>query len=96
MERCDTCAHWTDRPGWEQSKDGLKRCDAVKEKWVVEDRVAEAVRLNRYESDTTEEAYDKATAAILAEARAVVVDGSQYMAALLTRPDFGCVLWKQR
>lgn len=66
---------------------------------VVEDLVPK--ELQEYAWDWDDEtaggaAYRAASDKVFGEAKAVVKDGSDYMAELLTRPDFGCVLFETK
>lgn len=83
--RCATCAHWTPQDYDGQfDRIGFRECVAVRQREAVE-REAPTKGLM---SAARREAED---AAIIA-ARAVVIDGSSCMAALITGPDFGCIL----
>lgn len=94
MNRCETCKHWTESNQWDVKAGGLRECGAVQPKWVVEDQVPEALQKGRYgfEGDGAQAAYETASTECFKKAMAVVNDGSQYIAVLLTRPEFGCVL----
>jgi hypothetical protein len=103
--RCDTCKHWTPHDIWQAPAGGLRKCAAVRELWDVQDEVPEKIKEGRDDArdaadglhQTPDEKvkadeYAAACEAVFSKAKAVVNDGSQYMAELLTRPDFGCVL----
>lgn len=108
MKFCETCAHWTDREGWEQSFDGMKLCKRVRHKDAVDSDVfdhdnelseakAEVADVafgepETPETGTAEQKLRVAMDRVFGLEVAVVEDGSSYYAALLTRPTFGCVL----
>lgn len=101
MQRCETCKHWLNTDAWDVKSAGLKRCNAVRPKWKVEDDIPEEVSREgkwSYEGDEgpLALAWQAATLKAFSAARAVVNDGSQYIAELLTRPDFGCVLHEDK
>lgn len=93
-KRCETCKHWKPNDEWDVEAGGLRACDRVVPKWIVEDRVPEELRDARYggADDAEDAAYKAAADKVFSEAGAVVNDGSQFRAELLTRPDFGCTL----
>lgn len=95
MNTCETCAHWQPLEEWDVKAGGLRRCVGVRQRWDVEDEIPEEIRASKYDGAPLDAAYQSAAEAVFAEARAVVQDGSQYSAQLLTRPDFGCVLWTE-
>lgn len=96
--RCDTCKHWLPNEDWDVKAGGLRRCARIVPKWTLEDRVPDELREAKYgwkdDDDPITAAYVAASEKIFSEAKAVVMDGSQYHAELLTRPDFGCVLFE--
>lgn len=89
--RCENCRHWgrVAETGWEAEEVGFHHCDAIRERWVIEDEGAE-----RYATDGDEWIRQRADA--LRAARAFVVDGSEYRAGLFTAPDFFCALHELR
>lgn len=91
---CATCKHWMPHEAWDVKAGGLRRCAAVRQKWDVEDDVPEAIKEEKWDwqYDDTPNAYTKAADVVFTRAKAVVNDGSQCHAELLTRPEFGCVL----
>ena len=87
---CDTCKFWgdgNDDQDWTASGVGFKRCQAIRERWELQDKASKGL-----EWDGEGSAYDTARADVLRSAKAYVQDGSEYRADLLTGPDFGCVL----
>ena len=94
MKLCETCSSWTDDESWLAKAAGLRKCSAVRQLWDIEDDVPDAILEGKYQDDTggIGAKYRAATEAAFAKAKAAVNDASQYRAALLTRPDFGCVL----
>lgn len=94
--KCATCNHWVALEEWDVVAGGLRRCKAVRQKWDVEDEVPETLRDGKYSdkgsTDPIDIAYGKAAEDVFKKALAVVNDGSQYRADLLTRPEFGCIL----
>lgn len=95
MNRCATCKHWTPVNSWNANAAGLRKCVAVRQRWDVEDEVPEVVREGReyeWEENDLSSRYKQAAESVFGRAKAVVNDGSQYIAELLTRHDFGCVL----
>jgi hypothetical protein len=97
VNSCSTCRHWKVSDEWDVQPGGLRTCMAVREIWRLEDDVPEAIREGKYgydgDGDPTTALYTAATEDLIAKAKAVVRDASNYVAELLTRPDFGCVLW---
>ena len=80
--RCDQCKHWTTKThDWTADTAGFGWCQAVRERWVIEDEASS----KRTDTETR--------IAALKTARAYVQDGSEYTAALLTGPDFFCALY---
>lgn len=98
--RCDECEFWVPSDDWDVKAGGLRRCSAVREKWRVEDEVPEAAKDAKcdeeYDDGQLSGLYAQASGVVFGRALAVVNDGSQYKAELLTRPDFGCVLFKRK
>lgn len=85
--RCDSCRHWdTEEPlDWVQERAAFRRCLAVQMRCKIEDSVQ--THLTGKERMAIEIEAIKA-------ARAYVVDGSSYYAALITGPDFHCALFE--
>jgi hypothetical protein len=79
--RCDQCQHWAPPEEWEAKAAGFRRCLGVRERWKIE----ESVSSEKYD-------HDREVAALRA-ARAYVEDGSEYMAQMMTAPDFFCALY---
>jgi hypothetical protein len=77
-QRCATCKWWSDEP--ESASLSVRRCLRVLQWW-----------------DATEWDDDGMDLKWTAEASGVLAfadDGSSYRAGLLTRPEFGCVMWE--
>ena len=95
--RCDRCNNWgriecegAEGAGWEGSAIGFKICMAVRERWRIED----SVDWEKFKGNT-----DAALAAereALRASRAYVQDGSEYVAELVTSPDFSCALFQSK
>lgn len=85
--RCETCRHWNTPDAYDE---GLGRCSGIRERWEVKNAPFDAPgakgRSDYDDWDEVEAIEEKA----LAAANAVVIDGSGYIAALLTRPGFCC------
>lgn len=83
---CAGCVHWG-KPvdDWEHRPLGYRECTAIIARWEIADEVSE--HLDRFEN---EDEWLAARRKALKSAKAVVVDGSQYVAALHTLPDFSC------
>ena len=96
--RCSECKHWKETDDWDIQAGGMRRCGRALPKWKIEDQIPEAMREGKYGYDGDEcrltEAYKAAAEGVFSIARVAVNDGSQYYAELLTRPDFGCVLYE--
>ena len=98
--RCDTCKHWSapvteideDMPGWEADKVGYRKCNAVRERWEIMDEAGSRHMIGVSDTD----AWQAARIAALAASKAFVQDGSEYMAQLVTAPDFFCALYSPR
>ncbi len=87
--RCDQCKHWDTEeiePEWDAEAIGFHKCRAMRERWRIQD---EASGKLDYESKD----YSKVRNDALKSARAYVQDGSQYMAELVTGPDFFCAFF---
>lgn len=86
-KRCDLCQYWGEKAAddWEDSGAEMHVCWGIKARWIVADEASED--LDRF--DDTEEWTLVRSNALKAE-KAVVVDGSQYHAELLTQADFFC------
>lgn len=90
--RCDQCRFWgkgVDGPGWEGASIGFNVCERVRARWLIEDE-ASAV-----DSDDTDK-WIATRKNALKSAKAYVQDGSEYMAELITGPDFFCALWEAK
>lgn len=86
METCETCRWWMfDTPDWQFDDLRIGECKRVKQREVIEDEATRDLVDGRW-NDAAEDAIKSA----MQEARAIVVDGSGYYAALRTMPDFGC------
>lgn len=91
---CATCRHWDESardPATDREGGGFGVCKAVTHFQDVEDEapydttiedVSAAYKKNREE-----------TIAAYRRRKAFVEDGDSYWGALVTAPDFGCVLW---
>lgn len=105
--RCDQCRHWKrDDDGdtdWSQRWTGHGTCKRVRERWRV---MEEATDGKRYEDFVSMEDWDMwddgpppagsytgIQLDALKQAKAVVQDGSDYHAELITAPDFFCALF---
>ncbi|WP_196232895.1 hypothetical protein [Sphingomonas segetis] len=107
--RCDQCRHWArnepDSFVIYERWSGLGRCLAVKERWRVLDNATRDRELG-WADDTDwdefgdqpppENTWEGVRLAALKKEMAVVQDGSDYHAELLTRPDFYCALYSER
>jgi hypothetical protein len=96
---CGTCKHWgAGHDEHEEDGASIKRSDVFKpcgaviqaDKWSIK-----YDENNKYMSAEQHAKAKEEIAAIRAR-KAVVVDGSDYFAALKTCEDFGCVLWCAR
>lgn len=98
--RCDQCKHWKrasedNRIGWEAQGAEFGECTAVRPRWVITDDIPSPWMQGEPSKDALK-AYEDAKTAALKAARAYVQDGSDYVADLVTGPDFGCVLFEQQ
>lgn len=84
MERCGNCKFWGD--SWD--KEQFRSCKAI------EHDQRDRVTVHDYDEPDDDDATEKA--AFRDTHQAVVQDGSGYRAALLSRDDFGCVLFKPK
>ena len=89
MVRCETCSFWRASGG--HYDDGMGLCQAVRERWEIQNAPFESPAKARSDYDDWEEV-ERLEKQALGNALACVVDGSGYHAALLTRSSFGCVL----
>ena len=90
-DTCSTCKFWgdgNDEHDWTATGVGFKRCQAVRERWEIQDEASKGLEWD----DDDGSAYAKARADALRASKAYVQDGSEYRADLVTGPDFGCVL----
>lgn len=95
--RCATCKHWIEGDAWDAESSGVKRCSRIEPMWIVEGKApAQLDGKYHWEDPVLDAKYVAAIDAAFNEAKAVVQDGSSYRAELLTRPDFGCVLWTEK
>lgn len=87
--RCDQCKHWKpdDTEDWAAEEIGFRLCTAVRPRWKIQDEASEL----KIEGDAAE-----LRAEALRAARAYVQDGSEYLADLVTGPDFFCALFQQK
>jgi hypothetical protein len=85
--RCDQCKHWVVYDGydWEAMNAEFGLCRGVRERWKITDEASKD-RINDREL----------RAAALKEAKAYVQDGSEYVAQLVTAPDFFCALYEAK
>lgn len=92
MNTCSTCKHWGAGSGvdWKADGIGFKRCAGVRERWVIENEAAAQGKPYRDDADKWIERRKEA----LKAARAYVQDGSEYVADLVTGPDFSCALYE--
>ena len=89
--RCDGCNHWDTKevqPEWDADAIGFHKCKAVRERWEIQDEASKDLEWDSGEGN----AFSKSRADALKASRAYVQDGSQYMADLVTGPDFFCAL----
>jgi hypothetical protein len=104
--RCDECRHWKALDDWSARWSGLGECGAVREQWVVEEDATKERELGWAENEDDWDEYGEAPPppnswtgvrmAALKEAKAVVMDGSSYMAELRTTGDFFCALFEAK
>lgn len=86
--RCDECKHWKFVANdWEAAAIGFGQCSGVRERWRITDEASDGIKWGDGESE-----YVKRRKDALKAAKAYVQDGSEYMANLLTAPDFFCAL----
>ncbi len=89
---CSDCKHWKDPDDWYADKMHFRQCGRIAPRWKIEDKVPESIRDNRYDSESAEQAYDRAEMEVFAREAAYVIDGSQYVAELHTAGTFSCSL----
>jgi hypothetical protein len=95
--RCDSCQHWADHADeWDAKEVGFRRCQAVRERWVIQDEAPKWSPVGVEEHRDKFDHYQKIRNDVLRAARAYVQDGSEYHAELITGPDFFCAFWTQR
>lgn len=94
MVRCDQCQHW--KAPEHDFDEGFGKCGAVEQRETIKDRpfVGEGKRRRDEFHDWDE--VERLEVEAMEAAKARVVDGSAYYAALETRADFGCVLFKAK
>ena len=90
--RCDQCRFWQrpQYPAWEDDDVGFRTCERIIARWVIADDASSGLE---WDSDP-EGKYIRARREALLASKAYVTDGSQYHAALITAPDFGCALFE--
>lgn len=91
--RCDQCKHWDTaeiQPEWDAEAIGFHKCKAVRERWGIQDEASHGLDWDASNEDGT---WMKVRNDALKESKAYVQDGSQYMADLVTGPDFFCALF---
>lgn len=87
---CANCAFWgagagdDAYAGWEARSVGFRRCSGVQERWTIGE--------GSYLAGEDQDQFAARRIRELSEARAYVEDGSEYMANLVTGPDFFCAL----
>lgn len=91
--RCDQCRFWEmpKHPAWEDDDVGFRPCKRILPRWNIADDASSGLE---WDSEP-ESKYIKVRREALLASRAYVVDGSQYTAALITGPDFGCALFEK-
>ena len=77
MQHCETCKFWQASEHETGSNFGLGRCKAAPMFW---------------DATTWDEECNRVMLPEYADTKAFVQDGSDYIAKLLTKPDFGCVM----
>ena len=80
--RCVTCKWWSDEAT--RSKPELRECDRIPQRW------------DAFEWDDDAGNWDDVLKPEFADIKAFAEDGSSYRAALVTAPDFGCVMWEAK
>lgn len=87
---CENCIHWKkpDAHDWNEKMKiiGVGECCRIHPLWDAEDYVPDA-KEGEPEYMLTEDGKNSS---------AFVQDGSDYMAALFTKPDFSCKLWETK
>lgn len=87
---CKECKHWREeKEDWTATGIGFRKCMAIRERWRIEE---DATRGLEYDDVEGSDFVTKRRNAFKT-ARAYVQDGSEYVADLITGPDFGCVLF---
>lgn len=77
MKTCETCKHWKQPEKWTPGyRLGLGRCQNIPMFWDA----------TEWDKEGSRKFLDQ-----YKDTKAFAQDGSDYMAYLLTRPDFGCV-----
>lgn len=107
--RCDTCRYWQmAETDWQAERVRFRRCEAVKEQWHITSAATAQISYPRRPYDEPAgsqippsrqaalDAYEAVKDDALREARAYVIDGSQYMAELWTGPDFFCAKFEEQ
>ena len=82
MGLCATCAHWKSDSGYSALNQPLGKCEKLTMFWEATewDDEGDGRRLRKGHEND----------------KAFTQDGSDYMAHLLTRPDFGCVMHEEK
>lgn len=83
---CETCHYWV-KP--DERDEGFGKCQYARERWEVRNAPFEHPKKSRSEYDDWDEV-DRIEEEALANQNAIVVDGSGYYAALLTKPKHFC------
>lgn len=90
MIKCGECKYWGSKQPRFKEVDGMNRCGRLKELMEIRDeKWLQFVKSNQDRNPTAEElAYKEA----LKSETAYLEDGSDFYAALITGPTFGCTL----
>lgn len=98
--RCDQCKHWVPDEGydWQVGNIGFGICVGIRARWKITDEATENLPAYSRENidpdiDEVHKVFKTAKANALLNARAYVQDGSEYIAQLVTGPDFYCALF---
>lgn len=101
--KCETCVYWTDTDEWEAKAAGMKLCEGIKERWVIEDECTALLEKYPDNEPTVEVNWDdvgerwlEAHRRGFEKEKAFVQDASQYKAELYTRPEFFCAKYKEK
>lgn len=91
--RCDQCKYWDTQeiePEWDAEAIGFHKCKAIRERWKIQDEASQGLD---WDSSNADHTWAKVRNDALKASRAYVQDGSEYMADLVTGPDFFCALF---